>query len=198
MAKDYVDISRVRPVSGRALTIRTARIYYFDNYILAGLVLFLASLVYSHFNLTFYFFPSTFAEFANTMIIFAFLAVIAYLIEESEIQRAMRKYMITNSEVAKVEGLLRRNRVSIPHANVSDIRVNKGIIGRIFNFGDVDVVGFKGQINIKGIKNPEMIHRVIETKIAGLKRRRGDERENIEVVPRKKGPQKGAKKKRKK
>lgn len=201
MAKDYVDLtgtSRVSGIDRRALTVKTARIYYFNNYMLTVLVLFLASIIYTKFNLTFYFIPRTFWELANTMLTFGFVAILAYLIQEAEIERAMRKYIITNNEVAKAEGVIRKSRVSLPHANISDIRVQKGVIGRIFNFGDIDVVGFKGQIKIKGIKNPEMIHRVIETKIAGLKKRRGYEREDIEVVLRKEGPQKIAKKKRKK
>lgn len=193
MAKDYVDVGIGGVIGGRALTVKTSRSYYYGNYILAALVLFLASIVYLHFNLAFYLFPHTVEEFGNTIIVFAFFAVIIYLIEESEIERVMRNYMITNNEVAKVEGIVRKTRVSIPHANISDIRVQKGVVGRILNFGDVDVVGFKGQIKIKGVKNPEMIYRLIENKIAVMRRRGRGEKEEIEA-----GFKKGAKKKHKK
>ena len=53
----------------------------------------------------------------------------------------------------------------VPFQSVADVRVSKGIVGRIFNFGDVDVIGFKDGILMKGMKNPEEIQRIIQSKL---------------------------------
>jgi len=192
MGKDYVEAGGG---GGRGLTIKTSRIYYYNNYILAALMLFLASMVYVNFNLTLTFTPRTLSEFMNTMIVFAFVAVITYLVEEATIEKMMRKYVITNDEVAKIEGVLRKNRISIPYANISDVRVRKGVAGRLFNFGDVYVTGFKDEIKIKGAKNPEMVSRIIGAKMSASRAGGGRGEGGMEVKLGKKG--KGRKRKNK-
>lgn len=77
----------------------------------------------------------------------------------------MRKYQITNNEVTKIEGIITKKEISIPHINIVDIKVVKGVIGRIFDFGDITVRGVKDEINMKGMRDPEVIYRIIKNKI---------------------------------
>ena len=155
----------------RGITYKTSRVAYVQNYILAALLLVLFVLIYLNYPLNFTFFPKTPGEFTPTMIIFIFLIFITFMIEEPTIEQIIRKYIVTNNEVVKIEGLLRKNRITIPYQGVADVRVNKGIVGRIFNFGDIEVTGFKDAIIMKGIRNPEVIHKIIQNKI-GMTRSR--------------------------
>ena len=92
------------------------------------------------------------------------------LLFEPEIERILRQYLITNTDVAKIEGIIIKKRIAIPYQSVADVRVIKGIAGRIFNFGNIIVKGMKDDIFMKGIKEPDIIYRMIENKIALMKK----------------------------
>ncbi|MFH0711210.1 MAG: PH domain-containing protein [Candidatus Aenigmatarchaeota archaeon] len=141
------------------------------NYVLLTLVLILFFLVWIKFDITFSLFPRTVHEFQSTMVAFGFLVAITFLIEEPTIERMIRHYIVTNNEVIKVEGILRKKRISVPYQSVADVRVEKGIVGRIFNFGTVHVagVGRGADITMKGMRDPDTVYRVIKNKI-GLTR----------------------------
>ena len=49
--------------------------------------------------------------------------------------------------------------------NIADVSVRKGLIGRILNFGDIDVKGFKDEFTMKGLAKPEEVQRILQTKI---------------------------------
>ena len=155
----------------RGIMFKTSRIAYVQNYVIAALLLLLFALVYLNFPFSFTFFPKSLGEFTPTIVIFTFLIFITFMIEEPTIEQIIRKYVVTNNEVVKIEGLLRKNRITIPYQGVADVRVNKGIVGRILNFGDIEVTGFKDAIIMKGIRNPEVNHKIIQNKI-GMTRSR--------------------------
>jgi hypothetical protein len=52
---------------------------------------------------------------------------------------------------------------------VANVNVYKGIIGRILNFGDINVLGFKDEISMEGIRDPEVFYRIINNKIAVMR-----------------------------
>jgi membrane protein YdbS with pleckstrin-like domain len=93
------------------------------------------------------------------------ISMISFLAEEPAIERLIRQYIITKDEVVKIEGFLRKKRTAIPYQSIADIKMGKGIIGRIFNFGNVVVSGFKDEIIIKGVRNPDEVYRIINHRI---------------------------------
>jgi len=150
------------PVRGNVY--KTSRMSYIPNYVLAVLAVVLVILIWPYIHVKVFF--TTYADLIPFGIFSAFLVLITFLIEEPTIEQLMRKYIVTNNEVIKIEGLIRKKRISIPHGNVSDIRVKKGVWGRIFNFGDVEVTGFRENIVMKGVRNPDEIYRLIENKVS--------------------------------
>ncbi len=151
-------------LEGKGIVVRRSRISYLYNYLLAGLVAFLFVLSWFGLNLTFGF--STPSEIWKSIVVLGFAGTIAFLFKEPVIDRWFRYYLITNSEVILTEGILRKNRIIIPYQSISNVDVYKGIPGRIFNFGDVTIVGFKNRVFMKGIREPEVFYRIINNKIA--------------------------------
>lgn len=153
--------------SEKEIVYRTARIAYIPNYFLVGLLALLFYFIWTVFNLSFTLIPTSLSEFTGTIIVFSFLILITFLIEEPVIERTLRRYIITNNEIMKIEGILTKKTTIIPYQSVADIRVTKGVIGRIFNYGDVHVRGVKegGDIRMKGMKNPEEVQRIIQDKV---------------------------------
>ena len=143
---------------------KTSRVSYISNYALIALALALFFFIWPYLNLKIFF--TSFSDLIPFGIFSAFLLLITFLMEEPTIEQIMRKYVVTNNEVVKIEGLIRKKRISIPHGNVSDIRVKKGVWGRILNFGDVEVTGFRENIVMKGIRNPDDVYRMVENKVS--------------------------------
>jgi len=157
-------------IDEKGIVVKQSRISYFYNYLLIGLVVVLFVLSWFQFNLTFKLFPPwTFEALWKTLVVFGFIIVMVGLFEEPTIQRWFRYYVITNNEVILTDGILRKNRVIIPYQNLSNIDVYKGITGRIFNFGDVTVVGFRNKIVMRGIREPEVFYRIINNKISMMR-----------------------------
>jgi len=146
----------------KALKYKTARISYFSNYFLVIVIPFLFYLVLL---------PYLTNELYLNIAILILSAIILFLIFEPEVERTIRRYGITNNEVLKIEGIITKKIVSIPHQSIADVKVFKGVIGRIFNFGNIEVKGFKDSIFMKGIREPEVIEKIVENKIALFKGR---------------------------
>jgi membrane protein YdbS with pleckstrin-like domain len=145
---------------------KTSRTSYMTNYFIVILLVVFALLVWQRFSLSFSFFPQTNSELFSDLVIFIFLLVAVYLLEEADMERMLRHYFVTNNEVIKIEGIIRKKRISIPYQSVADVRVNKGVVGRLFNFGDVEITGMKENINMRGMKRPDEIYNAIQNKIA--------------------------------
>jgi uncharacterized membrane protein YdbT with pleckstrin-like domain len=145
--------------NGRRLGYRTSRVSFLGNYSLALLLIVFLALLLP-------FLGSQYIEVVGiAVVLLAFI-----LAAEPEAEIFLRQYLITNAEVIRIEGIISKKTFSIPYQSVADIRVIKGAIGRIFNFGDVMVKGIKEDIIFKGVRNPEVIGKVIENKIALMKR----------------------------
>jgi len=158
----------MKPNLEKGVTYKTSRISYMGNYALLGLVLILFFLVWTKFDIEFSLSPKTPHQLQSTLVAFGFLLAITFLLEEPSIERILRSYIITNHEVIKIDGFLRKHKITLPYASVADVQLHKGILGRIFNFGTVSVRGFKegGEITIKGVRNPDEIHNIIKNKIS--------------------------------
>jgi len=140
----------------KALRYKTSRVSYITNYFLTILVAILFFIIQ----------PYLANDLWSTIALSAVLVVISFLILEPEWEIVLREYNITNTEVTKVEGIISKKIVSIPHLNIADITFTKSVVGRIFDFGNVKVRGVKDTIEIKGVRDPEVIYRIIKNKIA--------------------------------
>jgi membrane protein YdbS with pleckstrin-like domain len=58
------------------------------------------------------------------------------------------EFAVTSKRVLGKTGLVRLNTVDIVLAKVEAIRINQGILGRIFDFGDVLVTGTGGTVEV--------------------------------------------------
>ena len=67
--------------------------------------------------------------------------------------------------ITEVKGLLTKTQVSIPYRSISGERLRKSFVGRIFNYGNIIVTSPNNQINIRGIRDPEKLYRMIEEKL---------------------------------
>ncbi len=136
---------------------KTSRLAYLHNYALVGLVFVILILILPYLDIM--------KNITHFVIFFGLLIIAAGLSEEPEWERVFRKYIVTNNEVIKLDGFIRKKRFVMPFQSIADVRVSKGVVGRIFDFGHVSVVGFKDEIVMKGIKDPEQIQRIIQNKI---------------------------------
>ena len=145
---------------------KTSRISYIANYFIIVLLIAFLFLLSQKFKLSFTLAAASVEEIIPAMTFLAFVVVAVYLAEEVDIERIIRQYVVTNNEIIKIEGIIRKKRIAIPYQSVADIKVIRGVVGRIFNFGNVEITGMKNSIIMKGMKNPEEIYRIIQNKIS--------------------------------
>lgn len=193
----------------RGSVYKTSRISYMNNYFIAALLIVVLTMVLPVYNVQVTFTPTTFWEIIGTALTTVALFAFVFMLFEPEIEKTMRKYIVTNHELLLIEGILRKHRVAIPYNGVSDVQVNKGIIGRMLDFGNVEIQGFKTTVVMKGVREPETVYNIIKNKIAhktGVKGKRRemqmdeeeypDKVEFIDLEPTKKGKKKSKKSKK--
>ena len=151
---------------GKVLTYKTSRISYILNYILVLMLIFFLTLVLPSTELL----PLDIVPLSSELVVLAIALLALVLLFEPETERVMRQYMVTNNEVAKIEGIFVKKSFAIPYQSVADVRVIKGVIGRAFNYGDVIVKGMKEDLTMKGMREPEVLYKIIQNKIALMKR----------------------------
>ena len=103
---------------------------------------------------------------ASWLVLF-FLLLISLFFIEPECVLLYSTYHIKEDNVMEVRGFLSKKRIAIPYSSISNIIMKKGIMGRIFAYGDILVNSFSGENRIifKGIQNPEKTFKFIEKKI---------------------------------
>ncbi|TAL48004.1 hypothetical protein EPN87_01630 [archaeon] len=143
----------------------TSRIAFIGNYLIVGLLVALLILIYTQFNLSFSFFPQTLNQLISSLIVLGFLMAMSVLIEEPVWKRMLHHYIVTDREIIYKSGLIKKQRVSMPFQSIADVKVEKGVLGRIFNFGDIVIGGFKEGMEIHGLRNPEALYEEIRSKI---------------------------------
>lgn len=152
-------------IKEQGIVYKACRKAYIGNYFLVMLIVIFLSFFLQKLNLTFTFFPKTYDQIWKTFFVLGSLGLIAFLIEEPAVEGLLRKYVVTNNEVMKIEGILRKKKIVIPYQSVADVRIKKGVVGRIFNYGSVEVAGMKESIFMKAVDNPEEIQRIIQNKL---------------------------------
>lgn len=144
---------------GKKLIFRTSRISYIHNYLLIILLLITVFLIYPHINFDIWW---------HVLILFGTIIIILFLLEEPELEIWFKRYVITDTEVIKIEGILTKKKTTIPYQSVADVKVIKGVVGRLLNFGTVHVGGFKAEdeVEMNGVKNPEEIYNIVQNKLS--------------------------------
>jgi uncharacterized membrane protein YdbT with pleckstrin-like domain len=153
----------------KGLVYKTCRRSYFSNYILLVLVLILFVLVYlrTPYMREFALISRTPSQLTSTLLVLGFFAFMSFLLEEPTIERFIRQYHITSNEVMKVEGIISKKKIIIPHQSISGIKVNKSVVGRLLNYGSVEVHGFgNSALVMKGMNNPDEVYKIIENKVS--------------------------------
>lgn len=143
-----------------------ARRAYIGNYLIAGLVLLLMVIILTRFNLSFDFTSGTVEGFYGVLVTLGFLSIVSFLMEEPLIEGMRRKYVITSTEVVKVEGIVSKAKHSLSYLSIMEVIAKVGYLGRLLNYGDVEIRSGRETIVMKNMANPNEIQRVIQNKIA--------------------------------
>jgi uncharacterized membrane protein YdbT with pleckstrin-like domain len=90
------------------------------------------------------------------------LAVILYI----EVKIIYSTYIITGENVIEIKGIIAKEKRVIPFSSISHVKMKKGIVGVLLNFGDVIVTSFTDEVIVlEGISGPEKISELIERRI---------------------------------
>lgn len=149
------------------LLLKTSRISFLTNYVLAFLAAIFLFLLISAFNLQFTFLPKTQGQLFSTLLILGIAGIIAWLIEQPEIERWMKQYKVTVNEVIEITGIFTKRKIILPYGSVSEVTMKRDPLGRILNYGDIYIGAFRtgSDINMKGIRNAHKIHEIIQNRI---------------------------------
>ena len=83
------------------------------------------------------------------------LAIGIVVILAAIIRRSTTELVLTDRRIIMKRGLVSRNTVEINLAKVESLHVNQGLMGRMFNYGDVTVVGTGASLEpLLGISSP--------------------------------------------
>jgi len=96
-------------------------------------------------------------------IFFIMLILLFFLEPESII--SYYTYFMDPDNITEIRGILTKNQISIPYRSISGEKLRKSLVGRIFNYGSIIIASANNEINIRGIKNPEQLYRMIEEKL---------------------------------
>jgi uncharacterized membrane protein YdbT with pleckstrin-like domain len=141
---------------------KTSRISFFYNYLLALLLLLFVFFVNS-LNLGYL---------IQAISLFVALPLIAILISEPEVERTYRYYLLEEENVIMVEGIFSKKELSIPYDQIAGTTILKSVFGRILKFGDVKISGFKDEIVMKGMRNPDLLYQKIQERIKSSKKKK--------------------------
>ena len=105
------------------------------------------------------------------MLFFFLISFGFYFLLEPEYSLIYVRYEIDNDKIIENKGIITRKTEIIPWRLVSKVEMIQGILGRIFNYGDIFVsdVSEAHGIKIKGISNPKKILQIIEERISSFK-----------------------------
>jgi membrane protein YdbS with pleckstrin-like domain len=101
---------------------------------------------------------------SQTLTIFFVLLILLFFIEPETII-LYYTYFMDPDNITEVKGILTKTQISIPYRNISGERLRKSFVGRIFNYGNIIITSSNSEINIRGIRDPEKLYRMIEEKL---------------------------------
>jgi len=136
------------------MKLKPSFISYIQNYFLVCLIL-----------IAIFFVSSSFPSNVFTILDFVFILVAIFLLLEPIYERCFYTYEVNENSIIETNGILTKKQTTMPIENVSDIEIIKTPLGRIFGFGNICIKGFRGDIVLKGIKDPEKVYNFLKGKI---------------------------------
>jgi uncharacterized membrane protein YdbT with pleckstrin-like domain len=98
-----------------------------------------------------------------TSVFYFSLLAIALLILDGIIIRKLYTYEIDEAGVKESFVLFSKRETLIPYNNITKIDLKKSFMGRILNYGDIEIVSSSPtKIVLKGIRNPEKVYKEIK------------------------------------
>jgi uncharacterized membrane protein YdbT with pleckstrin-like domain len=79
---------------------------------------------------------------------------------------------LEEENVKMVEGILSKKELSIPYDQIAATSISKSVLARILKFGDIKISGFKDEIVMKGMRNPDAIYQQIQERIKSVKKKK--------------------------
>lgn len=101
-------------------------------------------------------------SFYTNLFIILFLITSLLLIIDIECEILFKKYEINEKEVKMIKGILGKKIVSISKENITHVELKQDILDRLLNIGDIIVHSQTLKIELKGIRNPYEILRIIK------------------------------------
>ncbi len=149
------------------VVLKTSRIYFLGNYIIASLIIIFLLLLYFIFDLRFTLLPTTESDMFSTLTLLGIFGIALAMIEQPEWARFRTHFVVTMNEVIEQKGILNKERIILPYATVADMRVERNVLGRILNYGTLSVSSFKAgsDMVMKGIRHPERVHVLIQNRV---------------------------------
>lgn len=141
---------------------KTSRISFFSNYLFASFLLVFLALV----------FLLNFSESSKSIALLVCVPLVLVALLEPEIVRIYRYYLLEEDNITMVEGIFSKKKISIPYDQIAGTTIKKSLLGRILKFGDVKVSGFKDEILLKGIKNPDKVYEYFQKMIRSSKKKK--------------------------
>lgn len=84
------------------------------------------------------------------------------------IQRHIRRYMLQPGHAKYEYGIIKRESVKIAYNNISNYETNQSVLGRILNYGDIELASpgtNDAEIKMKSVLAPHLVEAVLEGKI---------------------------------
>jgi membrane protein YdbS with pleckstrin-like domain len=97
------------------------------------------------------------------------LLIIGFVILDEILVRKLYTYEIDEAGIKETFMLFSKKETLIPYSNVTKVDLRKPFVGRLLNYGDIEVVGAGAtKIVIKGIRNPERVYQEISKRLEKL------------------------------
>ncbi len=149
------------------VVLKSSRISFLGNYILAGLAVVFILLLYISFDLKFSILPKDGSTLISTIVLVGLATVALSLMEQPELERYRKQFIITMNEVIEHKGIINKEKVILPYATVADIKVERNILGRLLNYGTLSVSSFRtgSDMMMKGVRHPEKLYVMIQNRV---------------------------------
>jgi uncharacterized membrane protein YdbT with pleckstrin-like domain len=137
--------------------LKISRLSFIENYILGT------------FLLLYLFLSGVMTSLPQTLnILFITLILLFFLEPESII--TYYTYFMDPDNITEIKGILTKTQISIPYRSISSERLRKSFVGKIFNYGNIIITSPNTEINVRGIRNPEKLYKMIEEKLTKFRK----------------------------
>ncbi|MEM5829664.1 MAG: PH domain-containing protein [Candidatus Aenigmatarchaeota archaeon] len=141
---------------------KTSRISFFYNYTFAlFLILFL-----------FFIHSLELSDSFRSVALVVCIPLIAIVLAEPEFVRIYTHYLVEEDSITMVEGLLSKKKVSIPLNQIAGITLHKTLLGRMLKFGNIKVSGFRSEVLMRGIKDPDSLYKYLQERLRAIKKKK--------------------------